>query len=76
METDCPVLIEVIQSLLSVFLIRNSQVAGTGVDSGPAAASASSSDFFFPGGVGLGGVPVGALAIAKKIGLMSESCFS
>ena len=61
-----------IQSLLSVFFIRNSQVAGTGeVVSGPAAASASL--VFLPGGVGLGASPVGALAIARKIGLASST---
>lgn len=72
MATVEPEVAEVIQSLLSVFLIKNSHVAGTG-GSGPAAASAS--DVFLPGTVRLGGVPVGAEAMARKIGLAFSSEF-
>ena len=69
--------IEVIQSLLSVFLIKNSHVAGMGevvavVGSGPAAISASLV-FFAEGERILGGMPVGALAMARKIGLTFSS---
>lgn len=66
---------EVIQSLLSVFLIKNSHVPGMGevaVGSGPAAISASLV-FFAEGETGLGGIPVGAFAMARKIGLALSS---
>lgn len=67
---------EVIQSLLSVFLIKNSHVPGMGevlvVGSGPAAIS-ESFVFFAEGETGLGGIPVGALAMARKIGLALSS---
>ena len=67
---------DVIHELLSVFLMRNSHVAGP-VGCGPAAASASSASaalpFFLLGGVGLGAIPVGALAMARKSGLVSSS---
>ena len=67
-----PAVMEVIQSLLSVFLMRNSHVAGVGeAGSGPAAASASTAPFL-AGVAGLGMVPVGALAMAKNNGLASS----
>ena len=71
---DDPEDADVIQSLLSVFLIKNSHVAGTGTEgcSGPAAISASFA-FFAEGEIGLGGMPVGALAMARKIGLTLSS---
>jgi len=74
-EMEDPGDAEVIQSLLSVFLIKNSHVPGTGevvVGSGPAAMSASFV-FFAEGEIGFGGMPVGALAIARKIGLALSS---
>ncbi len=70
---DDPEAADVIQSLLSVFLIKNSHVPGTGIaGSGPAAISASFA-FFAEGEIGLGGMPVGALAMARKIGLTLSS---
>ena len=65
---------DVIQELNSVPFTRNSQVAGTGtLNSGPAAESASPTAFFLPGVTGLGASPVGALAMARKIGLALSS---
>ena len=60
MAMDEPGWAEVIQSLNSVFLIKNSHFAG--VEDVPAASSAS--DF---------GSPVGGEAMAKKIGLAFSS---
>jgi hypothetical protein len=75
MEMEDPGDTEVIQSLFSFFLIKNSHVPGTDevvVGSGPAAMSASFV-FFAEGEIGFGGMPVGALAIARKIGLALSS---
>lgn len=62
MAMDEPGWAEVIQSLNSVFLIKNSHFAGVVGDDVPAASSAS--DF---------GSPVGGEAMARKIGLAFSS---
>jgi hypothetical protein len=70
---------DVIHELYSVFFTRNSHVAGTGTllapSSASAAAAASLTALLAPGEMRLGAVPVGALAMARKIGFVSSSAY-
>ena len=70
---------DVIHELYSVFFTRNSHVAGTGTllapSSASAAAAASLTTLLAPGEMRLGAVPVGALAMARKIGFVSSSAY-